>query len=121
MTRGSLPDRRRITLPRFIAKGWRHLHLLRGTAAASLNRSFSNDAIRAAMSGTLLYAGIPPDKIPAAALLSLAAMFRSACAQSRLQRCDVAREDEVAALVAAPPRARVHKGIIAALPHRGHP
>ena len=28
------------------------------------------------MSGTLLYTGIPPDKVPAASLLSLAAMFR---------------------------------------------
>ena len=65
-----------LSLPRFIAKGWRHLHLLRGTAASYLNDSFSNEAIRAAMSGTLLYTGIPPDKAPAASLLGLAAMFR---------------------------------------------
>lgn len=65
-----------LSLPRFIAKGWRYLHLLRGTAASYLNNSFSNEAIRAAMSGTLLYTGIPPDKVPAASLLSLAAMFR---------------------------------------------
>lgn len=65
-----------LSLPRFIAKGWRHLHLLRGTAASSLNNSFSNAAVRAAMSGTLLYTGMPPDKIPAASLLGLAAMFR---------------------------------------------
>ncbi len=65
-----------LSLPRFIAKGWRHLHLLRGTAASQLNTSFSNDAVRAAISGTLLYTGIPPDKVPAAALLSVAAMFR---------------------------------------------
>lgn len=65
-----------LSLPRFIAKCWRQLHLLRGTAASNLNNSFSNEAIRAAMSGTLLYTGIPPDKAPAASLLSLAAMFR---------------------------------------------
>lgn len=65
-----------LSLPRFIAKGWRHLHLLRGTAASYLNNGFSNEAIRAAMSGTLLYTGIPPDKAPAASLLGLAAMFR---------------------------------------------
>lgn len=65
-----------LSLPRFIAKGWRHLHLFRGTAAANLRISFSNEAIRAAMSGTLLFTGIPPDKVPAASLLSLAAMFR---------------------------------------------
>lgn len=65
-----------LSLPRFIAKGWRHLHLFRGTAASYLNNNFSNKAVRAAMSGTLLYTGIPPDKVPAASLLSLAAMFR---------------------------------------------
>src|SRR6266567_1259390 len=65
-----------LSLLRFVAKGWQHLHLLRGTAASYLNNSFSNEAIRAAMSGTLLYTGIPPDKMPAASLLSLAAMFR---------------------------------------------
>jgi phytoene desaturase len=65
-----------LSLPRFIAKGWRYLHLLRGTAASYLNNSFSNEGIRAAMSGALLYTGIPPDKVPAASLLSLAAMFR---------------------------------------------
>lgn len=64
------------SLPRFIAKAWRYLHRLRGTAASNLNSSFSNEAVRAAMSGTLLYTGIPPDKAPAASLLSLAAMFR---------------------------------------------
>ncbi|MCX7175203.1 MAG: NAD(P)/FAD-dependent oxidoreductase [Proteobacteria bacterium] len=65
-----------LSLPRFIAKGWRYLHLFRGTAGAHLNNSFSNEAVRAAMSGTLLFTGIPPDKVPAASLLSLAAMFR---------------------------------------------
>ena len=65
-----------LSLPRFIARGWRYLHLLRGTAASHLNRSFSDEAIRAAMSGTLLYTGIPADKAPAASLLALAGMFR---------------------------------------------
>lgn len=65
-----------LSLPRVIGKGWRYLHLLRGTAASHLNNSFSSQAIRAAMSGTLLYTGIPPDKVPAASMLGLAAMFR---------------------------------------------
>lgn len=64
------------SLSRFIAKGWQHLHLFRGTAASCLNDSFSNDAIRSAMSGTLLFTGIPSDQAPAASLLGLAAMFR---------------------------------------------
>ena len=65
-----------LSLPRFIAKSWRHLHLFRGTAAASLNQNFSHEAVRAALSGTLLFTGIPPNKVPAASLLGLAAMFR---------------------------------------------
>jgi phytoene dehydrogenase-like protein len=64
------------SLSRFLAKGWRHLHLLRGTAASSLQKSFSNEAVRAAMSGALLYAGLPPARMPAASLFGLAAMFR---------------------------------------------
>lgn len=64
------------SLARLVARGWRHLHRFRGTAATYLNRHFSNDALRAALSGTLLYAGLPPDTMPAAALMSLAAMFR---------------------------------------------
>lgn len=65
-----------LSLPRIVVKGWRHLHLLRGTATSSLKNNFSNEAVRAALSGTLLYTGVPPDKIPVASLLSLAAMFR---------------------------------------------
>ena len=65
-----------LSLPRFIARAWRFLPLFRGTAASHLNNSFSNEAIRAAMSGTLLYTGVPPDNVPAASLLGLAAMFR---------------------------------------------
>ena len=37
-----------------------------------MNASFSHDAIRSALSGTLLYAGIAPDRVPAASLLGLA-------------------------------------------------
>ncbi len=64
------------SIPRFAARIWRHLPLLFGTAASCLKRDFSHEAVRAAMAGTLLYAGMPPDKLPAAALLGLAAMFR---------------------------------------------
>lgn len=64
------------SLPRFIAKGWRHLHLLRGTVASQLNSSFSSEAARAAMAGVLLYTGVPPDKMPAISLLALVAMLR---------------------------------------------
>jgi phytoene desaturase len=65
-----------LSLPLFIAKGWRHLHMLRGTVASQLNRSFSSEAARAALSGALLYNGVPPDKLPAISLLGLAALLR---------------------------------------------
>lgn len=65
-----------LSLPRLIAKGWWRLHLLRGTAASNLNDNFSDRAVRAALSGTLLYTGMPPDRMPAASLLGLVAMFR---------------------------------------------
>jgi len=65
-----------LSLARLLTKGWRQLHRLRGTAATGLRNSFSNEAVRAAMAGALLYAGMPPDKMPAVALFGLAAMFR---------------------------------------------
>jgi phytoene desaturase len=65
-----------LSLSRFFAKGWRHLHLLRGTVASQLNRCFSSEVARAAMAGALLYTGVPPDKMPAISLLGLVAMFR---------------------------------------------
>ncbi len=65
-----------LSLPHLLIKGWRHLAKLRGTAAAHLNSSFSSEAARAAFGSTLLYAGAPPDKQPAAALLGLVAMLR---------------------------------------------
>lgn len=67
---------RPLSLPRFIAKGWRQLHMLRGTVASNLTSSFSNEAARAAMAGVLLYTGVPPDKMPAISLLGLVSMFR---------------------------------------------
>ncbi len=65
-----------LSLPRLVAKGWRWLHLFRGTAASCLSASFSNESVRAALSGTLLYTGMPPGRTPAAALLGIAGMFR---------------------------------------------
>ena len=64
------------SLARFIARGWRHLHLLRGTVASHLHDSFSSDAARAALAGTVLYYGASPGKLPAISLLGLAALLR---------------------------------------------
>jgi phytoene desaturase len=58
-----------------LGKGWRHLHKLRGTLAAELERRFSDPAARAAMAGNLLYTGLAPDKAPVLQILGLVAMF----------------------------------------------
>lgn len=65
-----------LSLPHLLFKGWRHLAKLRGTAADHLRKSFSDDAVRAALGGALLYAGAPPDKQPAASLLGLVSMLQ---------------------------------------------
>lgn len=67
---------RQLSLPHLLAKGWRHLAKLRGTAASHLNSSFSSEAVRAAFGSTLLYAGAPPDKQPATSMLGLVSMLR---------------------------------------------
>lgn len=58
-----------------IAKGWRQLPKLRGTVASEINHLFSDAAIRAAMSGVLLFAGKPPQKTSVLSILGLVAMF----------------------------------------------
>lgn len=64
------------SLARPIAKGWRHVHKLRGTVASELSACFSDEAARAALSGALLYAGVPPEKMPVLFVIGLVAMFR---------------------------------------------
>lgn len=66
---------RPFSLSRLIAKGWSQLHKFRGTVASELTSLFSDDAIRAAMSGVLLYTGASPDKTPAPSMLGLAALL----------------------------------------------
>src|SRR5262245_10350070 len=56
-------------------KGWRHLHKLRGTVASELKQLISGPATRAAMSGVLLYTGLPPERTPVFQMLALIAMF----------------------------------------------
>jgi phytoene desaturase len=65
-----------LSLGRLMMKGWRHLMQLRGTAASHLVKSFSSEAVRAAMGGALLYAGASPHNQPAASLLGLVSMLR---------------------------------------------
>jgi phytoene desaturase len=67
---------RPLALAHLLAKIWPHLLKLRGTAGTGLRASFSNESVRAAFGGALLYAGAPPDKLPAAMLLGLVSMLR---------------------------------------------
>ncbi len=63
------------SLLRLMAKGWRQLPKLRGSVASEINHLFRDDAIRAAMSGVLLFAGEPPQKTPVQSILGLVAML----------------------------------------------
>lgn len=56
---------------RMLQKGWRHLHKLHGTAASEFNRLFSDHALRSALSGALLYNGVPAQQMPVSAILGL--------------------------------------------------
>jgi phytoene desaturase len=58
---------------RMLGSGWRHLPRLRGTVASELNRLFSDRAVRSALSGSLLYNGLPAEKMPVSAILGLIA------------------------------------------------
>ena len=56
---------------RALQKGWRHLHKLRGTVASECNRLFSDNAVKSALSGTLLYSGLPAERMPVSTILGL--------------------------------------------------
>lgn len=60
---------------RMLRKGWRQALKLRGTVASELRRAVTDDAVRAALSGALLYSGQPPEKLPTATLIGLVAMM----------------------------------------------
>ena len=64
-----------LSFSRILAKGWRHLPKFGGTVADELRRLFSDDSVRAAMSGVLLYTGLPPEKQPAISVLGLVTLF----------------------------------------------
>jgi phytoene dehydrogenase-like protein len=64
-----------LSVSRIFAKGWRHLPKFGGTVADELKRLFSDDSVRAAMSGVLLYTGLPPEKQPAISVLGLVTLF----------------------------------------------
>ncbi|MBI5099540.1 MAG: NAD(P)/FAD-dependent oxidoreductase [Nitrospirae bacterium] len=58
-----------------IAKGWRHLPKFRGSVASEINNLFSDGAVRSAMSGVMLFSGMPPQKTPVLSILGLVAML----------------------------------------------
>lgn len=63
------------SLSRLMVKAWRHLHKFRGTVASEINKLFSDEAVRAAMAGVLLYTGLPPRKTPVFQILGLVSML----------------------------------------------
>lgn len=64
-----------LSFARILAKGWRHLPKFGGTVADELQRLFSDDSVRAAMAGVLLYTGLPPEQQPTIAVLGLVTLF----------------------------------------------
>ncbi|MBI3378552.1 MAG: NAD(P)/FAD-dependent oxidoreductase [Nitrospirae bacterium] len=60
---------------RLIVKGWRHLPKFRGSVASEINNLFSDGAVRSAMSGVMLFSGMPPQKTPVLSILGLVAML----------------------------------------------
>jgi len=58
---------------RFLRQGWRHLPKLRGDAASEFNHLFSDEAVRSALSGSILYNGLPAKEAPVSANLGLVA------------------------------------------------
>jgi phytoene desaturase len=65
-----------LSFSRILTKGWRHLPKFGGTVADELKRLFSDDSVRAAMSGVLLYTGLPPERQPTISVLGLVTLFR---------------------------------------------
>jgi len=63
------------SMPHMLAKGWRQLPKLRGSVASEIDHLFSDKAVRAAMSGVTLFAGVPPQKMPVQFILGLVSML----------------------------------------------
>jgi phytoene desaturase len=61
---------------RLLRHGWRYLPKLRGTLASELAGSITDDAIRAALSGAVLYGGVPPELTPVISIIGLIEMMR---------------------------------------------
>jgi phytoene desaturase len=56
---------------RLLGKVWRHLPKFGRSLEDELRASFSDPSFRAAISGLMLYAGAPPNKLPAPAIIAL--------------------------------------------------
>jgi phytoene dehydrogenase-like protein len=63
------------SLARLFAKGWRHLPKFRGTVADELAATIRDPAARAALSGMLLYTGLPPERTPVFQIVGLVALL----------------------------------------------
>ncbi len=63
------------SLTRLFVKGWRHLPKLRGTVADKLAVAIREPAVRATLSGLLLYTGLPPERIPLFQIIGVTSLF----------------------------------------------
>ncbi|MFC5741778.1 phytoene desaturase family protein [Dyella tabacisoli] len=65
-----------MSLPRVIAKAWRHLPKLRGNLADELKRNFSDPEARAALAAVTLYTGLPIERTPVFLIVGLISMLQ---------------------------------------------
>ena len=63
------------SLSRLIPKVLPHLHKLHGTVTSEIRTLFSDEAVRAAMAGALLFTGLRPQKTPVISILGLIAIL----------------------------------------------
>lgn len=64
------------SVKRLVTRGWRHLPRFYGSVSSELKALFSSPAVRAALSGSLLYNGVPPEKMPVTMILGLVSLLR---------------------------------------------
>jgi phytoene desaturase len=61
---------------RLLLKGWRHLSKLQSNVASEIRACIGDEALQAALAGSLLFSGLPPEKTPAMSLIGLIALLR---------------------------------------------
>ena len=63
------------SLVRTLGKLWKHLPRMGGTVDRLIASYFPDDDLRAAVASTLLYTGLPPDRLPSTQIIGLVALL----------------------------------------------